>query len=185
MRLYSLHPKYLDKDGLNGVWRGGLLAQACLIKGEYTKCICQDKTFEFHYKNMFCNKCKGTGKIKTPYYNHSQLERFKNCKEPIEAIGHYLMTIYEEALSRNYNYDLSKIHFRGGLRHDILTVTKKQLEYEWYHLYKKLLKRARGKAEDIWYWTHGLDNILNVDRIQANPLFKVIEGDIESWEKIK
>jgi hypothetical protein len=31
MRLWSLHPKYLDKLGLLGLWREGLLAQKVLL----------------------------------------------------------------------------------------------------------------------------------------------------------
>ncbi len=47
MRLWSLHPKYLDRQGLLAVWREGLLAQKVL----------QGKT-------------KG-------YKNHPQLKRFQ------------------------------------------------------------------------------------------------------------
>ncbi|MFP3165813.1 MAG: pyrimidine dimer DNA glycosylase/endonuclease V, partial [Nitrososphaeria archaeon] len=31
MRLWSLHPSFLDKQGILGVWREGLLAQKVLI----------------------------------------------------------------------------------------------------------------------------------------------------------
>nr|WP_243687290.1 pyrimidine dimer DNA glycosylase/endonuclease V [Methanobacterium formicicum] len=51
MRLWSLHPKYLDVKGLVALWREGLLARA-VLKG----------------------KTKG-------YTNHPQLIRFKNQKK--------------------------------------------------------------------------------------------------------
>jgi len=53
MRLWSLHPKYLDKLGLLGLWREGLLAQKVLL-----------------------GKTKG-------YKNHPQLIRFKRTDNPI------------------------------------------------------------------------------------------------------
>ena len=80
MRLWSLHPSYLDFKGLNAVWREGLLAQAVLL-----------------------------GKT-TAWKNHSQLTRFKNYEKPIPAIGFYLLKIVEEANNRRYQYNKTKIY---------------------------------------------------------------------------
>jgi Pyrimidine dimer DNA glycosylase (EC 3.2.2.17)/DNA-(apurinic or apyrimidinic site) lyase (EC 4.2.99.18) len=67
MRLWSLHPKYLDKLGLLGLWRESLLAQKVLL-----------------------GKTKG-------YKNHPQLIRFKKTEDPILYIGTYLyMFIWKE-----------------------------------------------------------------------------------------
>ena len=82
MRLWSLHPKYLDAKGLVAVWREALLAKQVL----------EDKT-------------KG-------YKNHPQLSRFKKLKQPIEAINQYLAEIYDEAYKRGYNFDKGKINWR-------------------------------------------------------------------------
>ena len=60
MRIWSLHPKYLDSKGFVALWRETLLA-----------------------KNVLEGKTKG-------YKNHPQLERFKNCQYPLEAINSYL-----------------------------------------------------------------------------------------------
>ena len=60
MRLWSIHPKYLDSQGLIAIWREGLLAQSVLLKGEYTE-------------RWVWGKLK---KIKRAYYNHPQLYRF-------------------------------------------------------------------------------------------------------------
>jgi Pyrimidine dimer DNA glycosylase (EC 3.2.2.17)/DNA-(apurinic or apyrimidinic site) lyase (EC 4.2.99.18) len=66
MRLWSLHPKYLDKLGLLGLWRESLLAQKVLL-----------------------GKTKG-------YKNHPQLIRFKKTNDPVLYIGTYLYYIYLE-----------------------------------------------------------------------------------------
>jgi hypothetical protein len=79
MRLWSLHPKYLDSKGLVALWREGLLARA-VLKGE----------------------TKG-------YKNHPQLIRFKNHENPLAAINTYLLNVYSESERRFYNFNRSKI----------------------------------------------------------------------------
>jgi len=78
MRIWSLHPKYLDAKGLVALWRETLIA-----------------------KNVLEGRTKG-------YKNHSQLNRFKNYSRPVDAINSYLKIIYEEANKRNYKFDNSK-----------------------------------------------------------------------------
>jgi len=79
MRLWSIHPKYLDAKGLVALWREALLA-----------------------KKVLENKTKG-------YKNHSQLTRFKTTKYPVDAINQYLGAIYDEAVAREYNFNKTKI----------------------------------------------------------------------------
>lgn len=79
MRLWSLHPKYLDRQGLLAVWREGLLAQKVL----------QGKT-------------RG-------YRNHPQLQRFKEQNDPLAAIGVYLRGVHRESVIRSYGFDRGKI----------------------------------------------------------------------------
>jgi hypothetical protein len=79
MRLWSIHPKYLDTKGLLGLWREGLLAQKVL----------EDKIER--------------------YKNHPQLIRFRNTRNPILYIGTYLYYVYLEGKRRNYNFDINKI----------------------------------------------------------------------------
>ena len=81
MRIWSLHPKYLDSKGLVALWRETLLA-----------------------KHVLENKTKG-------YKNHPQLDRFKKSKKPIASINQYLAEIYAEASHRNYNFDKRKINW--------------------------------------------------------------------------
>jgi hypothetical protein len=79
MRLWSLHPKYLDAIGLVALWREALLAQKVLE-----------------------GKTKG-------YRNHPQLIRFKNTRDPLLYIGTYLYFVHLEARRRRYEFDASKI----------------------------------------------------------------------------
>jgi hypothetical protein len=79
MRLWSLHPKYLDPQGLVALWREALLAKA-VLRGE----------------------TRG-------YTHHPQLERFKAHAHPRSAINSYLAAIGEEAVRRGYAFDRSKV----------------------------------------------------------------------------
>ena len=79
MRLWSVHPEYLDTQGLIALWREGLLAQK-VLRG----------------------KTKG-------YKHHPQLDRFKNHPSPLRAIATYLDAVRKEALKRGYRFDRRKI----------------------------------------------------------------------------
>lgn len=112
MRLWSLHPKYLDPQGLVALWREALLAQAVL----------QGKT-------------KG-------YKHHPQLKRFQQSPSPRRYIAAYLKEIHAEATRRGYSFDGSKIGRSTGVGKKSLKVTRGQLDYEWKHLSRKLKKRS-------------------------------------------
>lgn len=79
MRIWSLHPRYLDPQGLVALWRETLLAQAVLH-----------------------GATKG-------YTNHPQLLRFKAHAQPMDAIGSYLHAVQHQATERGYQFDGSKI----------------------------------------------------------------------------
>ena len=88
MRLWSIHPGYLDSKGLVALWREGLLAQKVLL-----------------------GHTKG-------YKNHAQLVRFKHTDNPVGAIADYLKGVADEADRRGYKFDRTKIvkkRFRGIL----------------------------------------------------------------------
>lgn len=78
MRIWSLHPQYLDAKGIVALWRETLFA-----------------------KNVLEGNTKG-------YKNHPQLSRFKALDKPAEAIHQYLSEVYKEALVRGYHFDASK-----------------------------------------------------------------------------
>lgn len=79
MRIWSLHPKYLDRQGLLAVWRETLLAQK-VLKGE----------------------TKG-------YRHHPQLTRFRLHSDPLSAVATYLVAVADEAELRGYTFNWSKI----------------------------------------------------------------------------
>jgi hypothetical protein len=179
MRLWSISPIYLDRQGLLAVWREALLGQSCLVKGKYSICpYCGGNGEQTVYPFKKCNKCKQTGKIKTPYYSHPQLQRFKECERPFDAIGRYLLEIYAEAEVRGYKFDSSKI--KGKLSPIKLIVKKGQLEYEFKHLCRKVMKRDRD-----WFIKIKGQEWRDNYHIKPHPLFKVIDGNIECWEKIR
>jgi len=111
MRLWSLHPRYLDSKGLVAAWREALLAQKVLA-----------------------GKTKG-------YRHHPQLARFKKTKNPLAKMGTYLSFLAEEASERGYEFDAAKIlkKSRGPL--PSMPVTRGQLRYEAGHLLNKLKVR--------------------------------------------
>lgn len=79
MRLWTIHPRYLDTKGLLALWREGLLAQK-VLKGE----------------------TRG-------YTNHPQLSRFKSSTDPVGAIASYLRAVKREADGRGYQFNAEKI----------------------------------------------------------------------------
>lgn len=79
MRLWSLHPKYLDPKGLVALWREGLLAKAVLE-----------------------GKTRG-------YRSHPQLQRFREHEEPVLAINAYLHAVLDEAMARGYRFDRTRL----------------------------------------------------------------------------
>ncbi len=79
MRIWSLHPRYLDPQGLVALWRETLLARA-VLRGQ----------------------TRG-------YRHHPQLERFNAHPHPRSAINAYLSAVHAEATARGYRFDRSKL----------------------------------------------------------------------------
>lgn len=79
MRIWSIHPKYLDSKGLVALWRETLLA-----------------------KRVLEGQTKG-------YRNHPQLDRFRKSDHPLGRINQYLSEVYEESLARRYRFDRGKV----------------------------------------------------------------------------
>jgi hypothetical protein len=86
MRLWTVHPRYLDPKGLVAAWREALLAQKVLA-----------------------GATRG-------YRNHPQLARFQAQSDPLATIATFLTGIADEAQIRGYHFDASKISCRrfGG-----------------------------------------------------------------------
>ena len=107
------------------------------------------------------------------YKNHPQLARFKQFKNPVKVIDNYLNGILKEARRRDYNLDASKIKpVKDNFK---ILLNQGQLQYEFYHLLKKLEKRDRLKYLEL----------KKLDKISPHKIFKVVPGEIEEWEKVK
>jgi hypothetical protein len=85
MRLWSVHPKYLDGRGLVALWREALLAQA-VLRGQTTG-----------------------------YRNHPQLQRFRAQDSPVGAIADYLRCVHTEAESRGYAFARRRVSRVRGI----------------------------------------------------------------------
>jgi hypothetical protein len=79
MRLWTIHPKYLDARGLVALWREALLARR-VLEGQ----------------------TRG-------YRSHPQLDRFRGHRNPVSAIDVYLAAVLEEADRRGYAFDRTKV----------------------------------------------------------------------------
>ena len=168
MRLWSLHPKYLDSRGLVALWREGLLAQA-----------------------VIAGKTAG-------YRRHPQLTRFHAQPSPLSFIAQYLRAVHAEAAARGYRFDGSKIarrrtsrqidvpqgqldfewrHLMNRLatrapqRHEALLAENSPLPHPLFRAV------AGGIAE--WEKTKSL---FGIDRGRIEILGDIIEPLDESWE---
>ncbi|MER7798450.1 pyrimidine dimer DNA glycosylase/endonuclease V [Microbacterium sp. NPDC096154] len=112
MRLWSLHPSLLDRQGLTACWREALLAQAVL---------------------------RGTTR---GYTAHPQLERFRATDDPVAAISSYLHGVRAEAERRGYRFDGERIARPADPRTHLIPVTQGQVDLEWQHLLRKLVQRS-------------------------------------------
>jgi hypothetical protein len=86
LRIWTVHPKYLDARGLVALWREALLAREVL----------RGRTLG--------------------YRHHPQLERFRACEAPLVAVNVFLKAVYVEAERRGYAFDASKLGRCTSLR---------------------------------------------------------------------
>jgi hypothetical protein len=125
MRLWSLHPRYLDPQGLVALWREALLARK-VLRGE----------------------TRG-------YRHHPQLQRFRETRDPCAAIDAYLAAVHAEATARGYAFDPAKFDpqaravaipvARGQLAHEWLHLMRKlETRNPDLHLRWRGLQRPRA-----------------------------------------
>lgn len=175
MRLWSISPSYLDCQGLCGLWREALLGQKVLANQT------------------------------TSYKNHPQLNRFKEQKDHLCLfISAYLWEIWQEGQNRNYNFIWQRIwtHQQNipDWVYNTMTVTKGQLVYEWKHLQNKLWQRNREQFfKNLPFTKTNLRTDIKIPKyveegktladyykpLEPHPLFKIIDGSVETWEKVK
>ncbi|MDQ3186171.1 MAG: pyrimidine dimer DNA glycosylase/endonuclease V [Pseudomonadota bacterium] len=84
MRLWTVHPQYLDAKGLVAAWREALLAQKVLSE------------------------------LTTGYRYHPQLVRFRLHPQPLLAVAAFLTGLANEGERRGYHFDIRKILQSGA-----------------------------------------------------------------------
>ena len=105
------------------------------------------------------------------YRAHPQLDRFYACEDPKKAIATYLLHVQEEAAGRDYNFDKTKIMSKPAAF--TIPVQKGQVAFERAHLDRKLKERDPKQLSAI-----------SRQPSKLHPLFSLIAGDIESWERV-
>ena len=170
MRIWSLHPSLLDRRALVACWRETLLAQK-VLRG-----------------------------LTRGYTNHPQLIRFRAHPQPLEAVAAYLSGLADEADARGYSFNRALIgegedsasengagkNSAGKAEDPYASVARipvplGQLEYELAFLQHKVAGRDPE-------WEHQLRERLAARgelAACAHPLFEVVPGAIETWEKTK
>lgn len=175
MRIWSLHPCLLDRRALVACWRETLLAQK-VLRG-----------------------------LTRGYTNHPQLIRFRAHPQPLEAVAAYLSGLADEADARGYSFNRALVGAgedstgkNSSGKNDTdkngadkaedpyasvahIPVPLGQLEYELAFLQHKVAGRDPE-------WEHRLSERLAARgglAACAHPLFEVVPGAIEPWEKTK
>lgn len=165
MRIWSLHPSLLDRRALVACWRETLLAQK-VLRG-----------------------------LTRGYTNHPQLIRFRAHPQPLEAVAAYLSGLADEADARGYSLNRALIGAgedgadkNGADKAEnpyasvaLIPVPLGQLEYELAFLQHKVAGRDPE-------WERQLSERLTARgelAACAHPLFEVVPGAIEPWEKTK
>lgn len=106
------------------------------------------------------------------YIHHPQLIRFRDSEQPIDSIHYYLQIVYEEASRHGHHFDRNKI---GDLsKGSPIPTTEGQLLYEWKHFLTKIKKRDKDRFQQI----------KNVRIPDPHPLFRIVPGPVETWEKV-
>jgi hypothetical protein len=138
MRLWSIHPRYLDSVGLVALWREGLLA-----------------------KKVLQGRTRG-------YRRHPQLHRFNMQGSPVGSMNRYLKAVWLESVRRGFSFDKDKLGggrtvrripvTDGQLRFELRHLRRKLRERNRKHLASvvnvrtpvphPLFKIRRGAVED-------------------------------------
>lgn len=143
VRIWSLHPRYLDRPGLTAGWREGLLAQA-----------------------VIAGRTRG-------YKHHSQLVRLREQPEPLAATAAYLHGLADDAEQRGYRFDRTLVEWPGEASTvPRIEVTDGQLMVEWWHLMAKLRARAPEAAAAVAAVTAdgGLPEVHPLFTVVAGPV---------------
>ena len=113
MRIWTLHPRFLDRQGLLGQWREALQAKNALLDPHHSSNVCHER----------------------------QLRRFKAAKiQALSCMGVYLHAVADEMILRGYKPNVSLIPYYVGTP-SLIPVTQGQVNFEIAHLMAKLTER--------------------------------------------
>lgn len=119
MRLWSLHPIYLDDIGLSRCYYEGIGGLKAML---------------------------GLQKM---HKNHPQLIRFKERGNPVNDLSYYLTCVYTSALDRNKRYKYGNLITGWRVKETFLVpVTKGQIEFEvkWLSVKKQSGRCKKGNG---------------------------------------
>jgi hypothetical protein len=114
MRIWSVHPCYLDTRGLGALWNETLVGRNSLRRRE------------------------------GGWYRHSQLNRFRDLPDADDILASYLELVYFESVARGFNYDRDLIGPVRKCFLQVIEVTEGQVKHELALLRGRLEKRAPG-----------------------------------------
>ncbi len=164
MRLWSIHPQYLDRQGLIACWREGLGAV---------------KALEAWCRGKACG-----------YQNHPQLLRFKEAVRPVELLVVYMQEIRLEGVARGYKLDEERLYLALGREETVtvadispqIPVTAGQITYEAGYLLPTKMQQRKSGIEQQRYELLAED--FRKQKVKLSPVFSVIDGSVEDWEKL-
>lgn len=171
MKLWGLHPKYFDKQGLLVLWKDSLEAQLYLQE-EYAPC---------------------------PEWIGKQIDKF-NIRDTNNNwvdifLGTYLYGIFLESSNRKYDFDKTKIYrwefverfykHNTNIKNKLLIVTKKQLKKELHDLLQELDRKNITQFIKVRDMVGGQIDFEYYEPkyIESHPLFKVIETKLNKNAK--
>lgn len=179
VRLWSLHPRYLDTAGLTAGWREALLAQKVLTG--VTRGYRHHPQLERFLPGSALAAELGPGhgvsggvpRVPRAATGRDAVDGTAAGGPPGDRIVGYLHALADEADARGYRYDRSRI---AGPRCAVvpLEVTEGQLQYEWGLLRAKL---ARRSPDVLARWA-------GVAVAEPFPGFVVVPGPVAAWERV-
>lgn len=196
MRIWSLHPSHLDRMGLVACWRETLLAQAVLAGrtkgyrnhpqldrfraqpepldavGAYLSAVADEaraRGYRFDASRIL--RAPGTATVaggRTAAGTPADAAQGTAARAMVTDPG-------ESAHAPEGDAGAAPATGRGASHPNAagtIPVTLGQLDFEWAHLGRKLRERSPEQAAR---W--------EIETPTAHPLFRVVPGDIESWER--
>ena len=179
MRLWSVHPRYLDTAGLTACWREALLAQKVLTGA--TRGYRRHPQLERFLPGSALAAQAGPDPSVDVSSESVRLadtsRRFLGVAAggwPGDLVVAYLHGVADEADARGFAFDRSRIAGPRPAVEIVVEVTAGQLAHEWAHLRAKLADRS---PDVLARWA-------GVGRPDPHPCYVVVPGPVAPWEAV-